>query len=189
MQAFHPMLSWSLDSGNPCRRDNRSPYLGPLEKGSILTSSFQTEGLSFRDQFLVPQITARLFAITTTLPPFLFLFFFFPCHACQGKRKRETKYFRKRETNISVFCCCFCTATKTDMTRKGHAMLLDCRSEKPEDVPLSDSNLVIVVTNSNVKHKLAGSQVRLVLVDRSVGRSVGWSADRYVYRSVGRYHR
>lgn len=39
-------------------------------------------------------------------------------------------------------------------------MLLDCRSEEPDAVPLSDSSLVIVVTNSNVKHKLAGSQVR-----------------------------
>lgn len=38
-------------------------------------------------------------------------------------------------------------------------MLLDCRSEEPNAVPLSDSSLVIVVTNSNVKHKLAGSQV------------------------------
>lgn len=43
---------------------------------------------------------------------------------------------------------------------KGHAMLLDCRSEEPDAVPLSDTSLVIVVTNSNVKHKLAGSQVR-----------------------------
>lgn len=40
-------------------------------------------------------------------------------------------------------------------------MLLDCRSEEPVDVPLSDDNLVIIVTNSNVKHKLAGSQVLL----------------------------
>lgn len=46
------------------------------------------------------------------------------------------------------------------MPDKGHAMLLDCRSEEPHAVPLSDSNLVVVVTNSHVKHKLAGSQVR-----------------------------
>lgn len=42
----------------------------------------------------------------------------------------------------------------------GHAMLLDCRSEETHAVPLSDSNLVVVITNSHVKHKLAGSQVR-----------------------------
>ncbi|CAM9244473.1 unnamed protein product [Hapterophycus canaliculatus] len=46
----------------------------------------------------------------------------------------------------------------TSMALPGHAMLLDCRSEEPEPVPLSDPGLVIVVTNSNVKHKLAGSQ-------------------------------
>ncbi|CAN0061539.1 unnamed protein product [Ectocarpus fasciculatus] len=46
----------------------------------------------------------------------------------------------------------------TSMAVPGHAMLLDCRSEEPDAVPLSDSNLVVVVTNSNVKHNLAGSQ-------------------------------
>lgn len=39
-------------------------------------------------------------------------------------------------------------------------MLLDCRSEEADAVPLSDPNLVVVVTNSNVKHALAGSQVQ-----------------------------
>ena len=59
-----------------------------------------------------------------------------------------------RFTNNPNFICsvCFCK-------NQGHAMLLDCRSEEPAAVPLSDSSLVIVVTNSNVKHKLAGSQV------------------------------
>ncbi|CAM9259891.1 unnamed protein product [Choristocarpus tenellus] len=46
----------------------------------------------------------------------------------------------------------------TTMGRTGHAMLLDCRSEQPNLVPLADPELVVLVTNSNVKHKLAGSQ-------------------------------
>lgn len=57
------------------------------------------------------------------------------------------------------FCACFFLLT-CFFVFQGHAMLLDCRSEEPDAVPLFDSSLVIVVTNSNVKHKLAGSQVR-----------------------------
>ncbi|CAN0422314.1 unnamed protein product [Ascophyllum nodosum] len=57
----------------------------------------------------------------------------------------------------------------TSMAVPGHAMLLDCRSEEPDAVPLSDSNLVVVVTNSNVKHNLAGSQysVRVSQCDKA----------------------
>lgn len=63
-------------------------------------------------------------------------------------------------TSASAF---FFSAVHSNPNRMhaGHAMLLDCRSEEPDAVPLSDPNLVIVVTNSNVKHKLAGSQVLL----------------------------
>lgn len=42
--------------------------------------------------------------------------------------------------------------------KKGHALLIDCRSLEAKPVPLSDSNLVILITNSNVKHSLTGSE-------------------------------
>ncbi|GFR57995.1 galactokinase-like [Elysia marginata] len=42
--------------------------------------------------------------------------------------------------------------------REGHALLLDCRSEQGKLVPLSDPNVVVLVTNSNVKHELTGSE-------------------------------
>lgn len=60
---------------------------------------------------------------------------------------------------LLVVCCVLCPYMSVFCILQGHAMLLDCRSEEPDAVPLSDSSLVIVVTNSNVKHKLAGSQV------------------------------
>lgn len=41
---------------------------------------------------------------------------------------------------------------------KDHAMLLDCRSHGWEPVPMDDPNVVILVTNSNVKHSLSGSE-------------------------------
>uniref|UniRef100_A0A8C6T450 Galactokinase 1 n=1 Tax=Neogobius melanostomus TaxID=47308 RepID=A0A8C6T450_9GOBI len=41
---------------------------------------------------------------------------------------------------------------------KGHALLIDCRSLEAKPVPLLDKNLVILITNSNVKHSLTGSE-------------------------------
>ncbi|KAK3765507.1 hypothetical protein RRG08_054032 [Elysia crispata] len=42
--------------------------------------------------------------------------------------------------------------------REGHALLLDCRSQQGRLVPLSDPSVVVLVTNSNVKHELTGSE-------------------------------
>ncbi|XP_070847384.1 galactokinase isoform X2 [Chaetodon trifascialis] len=42
--------------------------------------------------------------------------------------------------------------------REGHALLIDCRSLEATPVPLSDPSLVILITNSNVKHSLTGSE-------------------------------
>ncbi|GFR58012.1 galactokinase-like [Elysia marginata] len=42
---------------------------------------------------------------------------------------------------------------------EGHALLLDCRDpEVSKLVPLSNDNVVVLVTNSNVKHELTGSE-------------------------------
>lgn len=42
--------------------------------------------------------------------------------------------------------------------KKGHALLIDCRSLEATPVPLLDTSLVILITNSNVKHSLTGSE-------------------------------
>ncbi|KAM4715977.1 galactokinase [Anableps anableps] len=42
--------------------------------------------------------------------------------------------------------------------RKGKALLIDCRSLEATPVPLADPGLVILITNSNVKHSLSGSE-------------------------------
>ncbi|KAF3704789.1 Galactokinase [Channa argus] len=42
--------------------------------------------------------------------------------------------------------------------RERHALLIDCRSLEATPVPLADSGLVILITNSNVKHSLASSE-------------------------------
>lgn len=42
--------------------------------------------------------------------------------------------------------------------REGHALLIDCRSLEATSVPLADPGLVILITNSNVRHSLTGSE-------------------------------
>ncbi|XP_061764597.1 galactokinase [Nerophis ophidion] len=42
--------------------------------------------------------------------------------------------------------------------KEGHALLIDCRSLETIPVPLADPELVILITNSNVKHSLASSE-------------------------------
>lgn len=42
--------------------------------------------------------------------------------------------------------------------KEGHALLIDCRSLEAAPVPLTDPGLVILITNSNVRHSLTGSE-------------------------------
>jgi galactokinase len=44
------------------------------------------------------------------------------------------------------------------MGRQNQVMLLDCRSRKPELVPMSDPSVTVLIINTNVKHKLTGSE-------------------------------
>lgn len=44
------------------------------------------------------------------------------------------------------------------MAKENNALLIDCRSLDSTLYPLSNSNLTILVTNSNVKHELEGSE-------------------------------
>ncbi|CAG9773660.1 unnamed protein product [Ceutorhynchus assimilis] len=44
------------------------------------------------------------------------------------------------------------------MGKNGNALLIDCRSMTSELLPLDDPQIVVLVTNSNVKHELTGSE-------------------------------
>uniref|UniRef100_A0A8D0GXM8 Galactokinase n=1 Tax=Sphenodon punctatus TaxID=8508 RepID=A0A8D0GXM8_SPHPU len=44
------------------------------------------------------------------------------------------------------------------MGRRGHALLIDCRSLETRLVPLADPDLVVLIANSNVRHTLTGSE-------------------------------
>ncbi|XP_065591313.1 galactokinase isoform X2 [Cyrtonyx montezumae] len=44
------------------------------------------------------------------------------------------------------------------MGKESHALLIDCRSLDAVPVPLCDANLAVLITNSNVRHALSGSE-------------------------------
>ncbi|NWR78696.1 GALK1 Galactokinase, partial [Centropus unirufus] len=44
------------------------------------------------------------------------------------------------------------------MGKEGHALLIDCRSLETTPIPMADSNLAVLITNSNVRHRLTGSE-------------------------------
>lgn len=44
------------------------------------------------------------------------------------------------------------------MGKENHLLLLDCRSRKPELVPMTDPSVSLLVTNTNVKHELTGGE-------------------------------
>jgi galactokinase len=44
------------------------------------------------------------------------------------------------------------------MCRADHLMLLDCRSQAIEQIPLTDPAITVLIVNSNVKHELAGGE-------------------------------
>jgi galactokinase len=44
------------------------------------------------------------------------------------------------------------------MGKQDHLLLLDCRSRKPELVPMSDPSVALLITNTNVKHELGSGE-------------------------------
>jgi len=44
------------------------------------------------------------------------------------------------------------------MGRENHLLLLDCRSRKPELVPMTDPSMALLIINTNVKHELTGGE-------------------------------
>ena len=44
------------------------------------------------------------------------------------------------------------------MGKENHLLLLDCRSRKPELVPMTDPSMALLIINTNVKHELTGGE-------------------------------
>jgi len=81
--------------------------------------------------------------------------------ALTGKELEKTQkaLLCQRAENVFVGMPCGCMDQFISVLGKpGHALLLDCRSQEVTYVPLTDSDVVLLVTNSNVKHELTGGE-------------------------------
>ncbi|KAJ7316031.1 hypothetical protein JRQ81_002193 [Phrynocephalus forsythii] len=65
---------------------------------------------------------------------------------------------QKAEHTFAMMPCGIMDQFISVMGKEGHALLIDCRSLETRLVPLTDSNVVVLVTNSNVRHILTGSE-------------------------------
>ncbi len=65
---------------------------------------------------------------------------------------------QQTEWNFALMKCGVMDQFISALADEGCAMLLDCRSEEPEMVPMSDESVAVLITNSNVKHELTGSE-------------------------------
>lgn len=79
-----------------------------------------------------------------------------------GKVEKDLKVkalaCQKAEHDFAKMPCGIMDQFISVMGKKDNALLLDCRSMDAKLVPLTNPELVVLVTNSNVKHELTGSE-------------------------------
>lgn len=46
------------------------------------------------------------------------------------------------------------------MGQEGHALLIDCKDNTSKNIPFKENDIVVLITNSNVKHELEGSEYK-----------------------------
>lgn len=79
-----------------------------------------------------------------------------------GKEQKDLKAkalaCQKAEHNFANMPCGIMDQFISVMGKKGNALLLDCRTMEAKLVPMTNPDLVVLVTNSNVRHELTGSE-------------------------------
>lgn len=65
---------------------------------------------------------------------------------------------QKAEHDYANMPCGIMDQFISTMGESGHLLLIDCRSKKSEQVVMSDPAISVLIINSNVKHKLTGSE-------------------------------
>ncbi|KAK4316905.1 hypothetical protein Pmani_011978 [Petrolisthes manimaculis] len=72
--------------------------------------------------------------------------------------KEKALVCQKAEHKFANVPCGIMDQFISTMGKKGNALLIDCRSLESTLVPLSDPAIALVITNSNVRHSLSGTE-------------------------------
>ena len=78
-----------------------------------------------------------------------------------GKRlgeKQKPLVCQKAEHTYAHMPCGIMDQFTSALGQKGYLMLLDCRSQEPKMIPLTDEGVSVLIINSNRKHELTGSE-------------------------------
>ncbi|PZC86199.1 hypothetical protein B5X24_HaOG211360 [Helicoverpa armigera] len=70
----------------------------------------------------------------------------------------KAKLCQKAEHEFPGMPCGIMDQYIVTMGKKDHALLIDCRSLESQQIPMELGDLAVLVTNSNVKHQLTGSE-------------------------------
>jgi galactokinase len=65
---------------------------------------------------------------------------------------------QKAEHDYAGMPCGIMDQFISTLGRENHLLLLDCRSRRFELVPMADPSVAVLITNTNVKHELTGSE-------------------------------
>ena len=65
---------------------------------------------------------------------------------------------QKAEHDFAGMPCGIMDQFISALGKESHILLLDCRTRKTELVPMSDPTVAVLITNTNVKHELTGSE-------------------------------
>ncbi|XP_075973405.1 galactokinase-like [Anticarsia gemmatalis] len=71
---------------------------------------------------------------------------------------QKAKLCQKAEHEFPGMPCGIMDQYIVTMGKKDHALLIDCRSLESQQIPMELGDLAVLVTNSNVKHQLTGSE-------------------------------
>ena len=72
--------------------------------------------------------------------------------------KQKPLVCQKAEHTYAHMPCGIMDQFISALAQKDHLMLLDCRSQFPQMIPLSDAGVSVLIINSNRKHELTGSE-------------------------------
>jgi galactokinase len=74
------------------------------------------------------------------------------------KPKEKALLCQKAEHEYAGMPCGIMDQFISVMGQADHLMLLDCRSQDVEQIPMTDPGVTVLIINSNVKHELTGSE-------------------------------
>ena len=75
-----------------------------------------------------------------------------------GNKKDKALACQKAEHDYAGMPCGIMDQFVSIFGQKANAVLIDCKRVEAEAIPFDDPNVNVLIINSNVKHKLTGSE-------------------------------